>query len=62
MKQSRLNKKLEEHLTMFFYNKIIFNLEIAMNALIEEENFEGAAVVRDQINELKEELKKELDE
>jgi protein-arginine kinase activator protein McsA len=61
MKQSRLNKKLEEHLTMFFYNKIIFNLEIAMNALIEEENFEGAAVVRDQINELKEELKKELD-
>ena len=60
MKQSRLNKKLEEHLTMFFYNKIIFNLEIAMNALIEEENFEGAAVVRDQINELKEELKKEL--
>ena len=62
MKQSKLDKKLDQHLTMFFYNKIITNLEIAMDALIEEENYEGAAVIRDQILELEEELNKELDE
>ena len=62
MKQSKLDKKIDDHLTNFFYGKIILNLEIAMDALIEEENFEGAAVVRDQINELKEDLKKKLDD
>jgi protein-arginine kinase activator protein McsA len=61
MKHNKLDKLIDNHLTKFFYNKIIFNLEIAMDALIEEENFEGAALVRDQILELKEELNKELD-
>jgi len=60
--RSNLDVHIDAALARFFYGKIIQALLNSEQALVEEENFEGAAIVRDEILKLKEELKRELNE
>ena len=62
MSKDKLDNRIDEALTRFFYGRIIQSLEVAMDALIEEENYEGASIVRDEIKNIEESLKKELHE
>ena len=60
MSKSKLERKIDVGITTFFYGKIIQSLLKTEEKLVIEENFEGAAVIRDEILELKEEFNKEI--
>lgn len=52
---------IQKGLTRFFYGKILDALSEAENELVVEEHYEAAAKVRDQIQALGEEFKREID-
>lgn len=54
--EEKIEKHIDNALTKFFYNKIIEALEVSEQKLVEEENYEGAAIVRDEISKLKKQL------
>lgn len=63
-------KKIDKHndrliqkgLTRFFYGKILDALYNCEESLVEDEAYEAAAKVRDNISRLEDQFKKELDE
>lgn len=60
MSKDKLDNRIDDALTRFFYGRIIQSLEVAENELVKEENYEGASIVRDEIKKIEESLKKEL--
>ena len=56
MSEEKIEKHIDNALTRFFFNKIIEALEVSEQKLVEEEHYEGAAIVRDEISKLKKEL------
>lgn len=62
MSDKELEKHIDKALAKYFYGKIISTLLDAELKLVEEEQYEGAAIVRDEILKLQKELQKEINE